>query len=79
MSAFLDDSASGTGGSGLMVDGVEANRAIVSASAVQEVRINQDRTLRATTGPGAVKWKSSQSPLLTTFMANLISFFATEL
>ena len=26
MSSFLDDSASGTGGSGLMVDGVEANR-----------------------------------------------------
>ena len=42
MSAFLDDSASGTGGSGLVVDGVEANRATVSASAVQEVRINQD-------------------------------------
>jgi hypothetical protein len=42
MSAFLDDSASGTGGSGLIVDGVEANRSPVSASAVQEVRINQD-------------------------------------
>ena len=42
MSAFLDDSASATGGSGLIVDGVEANRATVSASAVQEVRINQD-------------------------------------
>lgn len=42
MSSFLDDSASATGGSGLMVDGVEANRATVSASAVQEVRINQD-------------------------------------
>jgi hypothetical protein len=42
MSAFLDDSAEATGGSGLIVDGVEANRATVSASAVQEVRINQD-------------------------------------
>ena len=42
MSAFLDDSAAATGGSGLMVDGVEANRATVSASAVREVRINQD-------------------------------------
>ena len=42
MSAFLDDSASATGGSGLMVDGVEANHATVSASAVQEVRINKD-------------------------------------
>ncbi len=42
MSAFLDDSATATGGSGLIVDGVEANRSTVSASAVQEVRINQD-------------------------------------
>ncbi|MGA7859991.1 MAG: TonB-dependent receptor, partial [Terracidiphilus sp.] len=42
MSAFMDDSSSGSGGSGLIVDGVEANRATVSASAVQEVRINQD-------------------------------------
>jgi len=42
MSAFLDQSVSDTGGTGLMVDGVEANRATVSASAVQEIRINQD-------------------------------------
>ena len=42
MSAFMDSSATATGGSGLMVDGVEANHATVSASAVQEVRINQD-------------------------------------
>lgn len=42
MSAFLDDSATVTGGSGLLVDGLEVNRATVSPSAVQEVRINQD-------------------------------------
>ncbi len=42
MSAFLDSGSAATGGSGLLVDGVEANRATVSASAVQEVRINQD-------------------------------------
>ena len=42
MSAFLDDSATATGGSGLLVDGIEANHATVSSSAVQEVRINQD-------------------------------------
>jgi hypothetical protein len=42
MSAFLDSSSAGTGGSGLLVDGVESNRATVSASAVQEVRINQE-------------------------------------
>lgn len=42
MSSFLDQGDSGTSGSGLLVDGVEANRAMVSPSAVQEVVINQD-------------------------------------
>ncbi|HEX4029440.1 MAG TPA: TonB-dependent receptor [Terracidiphilus sp.] len=42
MGAFLDSDVADTGGSGLMVDGVEANRVTVSASAVQEVLINQD-------------------------------------
>ncbi|MFC5865098.1 TonB-dependent receptor domain-containing protein [Acidicapsa dinghuensis] len=42
MSAFLDAGTEGTGGAGLLVDGVEANSATVSASAVQEVRINED-------------------------------------
>ena len=42
MSSFLDQNVSDSGGTGLMVDGVEANRATVSASAVQEIRINQD-------------------------------------
>ena len=42
MGAFLDSDDASTGGSGLMVDGVEANRVTVSASAVREVQINQD-------------------------------------
>ena len=42
MGAFLDSDDAATGGSGLMVDGVEANRVTVSASAVREVQINQD-------------------------------------
>ena len=42
MSAFMDSGSEGTGGAGLLVDGVEANRATVSSSAVQEVRINQE-------------------------------------
>jgi hypothetical protein len=42
MTSFLDSDVTATGGTGLLVDGVEANRATVSASAVQEVRINQD-------------------------------------
>lgn len=42
MSNFLDAGAAATGGSGLIVDGVESNRATVSPSAVQEVHINED-------------------------------------
>ena len=42
MGAFLDSDDASTGGSVLMVDGVEANRVTVSASAVREVQINQD-------------------------------------
>jgi hypothetical protein len=42
MSRFLDAGAIATGGVTLVVDGLEASRAGVSASAIQEVRINQD-------------------------------------
>lgn len=42
MSRFLDASSVGTNGVTLIVDGVEATRAGVSASAIQEVKINQD-------------------------------------
>src|SRR5580698_8408220 len=42
MGTFLDSDVAATGGSGLMVDGVEANRVTVSPSAVQQVLINQD-------------------------------------
>ncbi len=42
MGNFLDQGDASTAGTGLMVDGVEANRAMVSPSAVQEVIINQD-------------------------------------
>jgi hypothetical protein len=42
MGSFLDSDVAATGGSGLMVDGVEANRVTVSPSAVQQVLINQD-------------------------------------
>lgn len=42
MSRFLDASSVGTSGVTLVVDGVEGSRAGVSASAIQEVRINQD-------------------------------------
>jgi Carboxypeptidase regulatory-like domain/TonB dependent receptor len=42
MSSFLDADVTATGGTGIMVDGVEANRVTVSPSAVEQVLINQD-------------------------------------
>jgi len=42
MSRFLDDSATGTNGVTLVVNGIEANGPGVTASAVQEVKINQN-------------------------------------
>jgi len=42
MSRFLDASSVGTNGVTLIVDGVESSRAGVSASAIQEVKLNQD-------------------------------------
>ena len=42
MSAFLGAGAGGTGGTQLIVDGMQVNSVGVSASAIQEVRINQN-------------------------------------
>jgi Carboxypeptidase regulatory-like domain len=42
MSRFLDSSAIGTNGTTIIVDGVEVNALSLSASAVQQIKINQD-------------------------------------
>jgi hypothetical protein len=42
LSRFLDDSALGTGGATLVVDGMEARKVGVSPSAIQQVKVNQD-------------------------------------
>jgi hypothetical protein len=42
MSRFLDDNATGTNGVTLVVNGIEANGPGVTASAIQEVKINQN-------------------------------------
>src|SRR5207244_9214009 len=42
MSRFLDAGSIATGGVTIIVDGVEADRSSVSASAIQEVKINND-------------------------------------
>lgn len=52
MGSFLDSGDTATAGTGLMVDGVESNRATVSPSAVQEVHINEDPYSAAYYRPG---------------------------
>jgi hypothetical protein len=52
MGSFLDSGDTSTAGTGLMVDGVESNRATVSPSAVQEVHINEDPYSAAYYRPG---------------------------
>src|SRR5690348_7721832 len=42
VSRFLDSTAIGTNGATLIVDGVEVNALALSASAIQQVKINQD-------------------------------------
>jgi hypothetical protein len=42
MSRFLDPGSTGTGGASLVVDGMEVSNLGVSASAIKEIKINQD-------------------------------------
>ena len=55
LSRFLDDSAIGTNGVTLVVNGVEANGPGVSASAVKEVRINQNPYSALFSRPGRAR------------------------
>jgi hypothetical protein len=57
MSRFLDADSTGTNGVTLVVNGVEANGPGVTASAIQTVKINQNRTRLFT--PGLVELASS--------------------
>jgi len=55
MSRFLDDSAIGTSGVSLIVNGIEANGPGVTPSAVQEVRINQNPYAARFARPGRAR------------------------
>jgi hypothetical protein len=55
MSRFLDDSAIGTNGVSLVVNGIEANGPGVTPSAVQEVRINQNPYSARFSRPGRAR------------------------
>jgi len=52
LSAFLDPGAGGTGGTTLIVDGMEGRKVGVSASAIQQIKINQDPYSAEYTRPG---------------------------
>lgn len=52
LSPFLDASAGSSGGATIIVDGVEMKSAGVSASAIQEVRVNKDPYTAEFTRPG---------------------------
>jgi len=84
VSRFLDDSATGTNGVTLVVNGTEANGPGVTASAIQEVKVNQNPYSALFSRPGrarveievattfAVSWKpfvkSNASAAATTMM-----------
>ncbi len=55
ISRFLDDSVTGTNGIALVVNGVEANGPGVTASAIQEVKINQNPYSALFTRPGRAR------------------------
>ena len=55
MSRFLDDSATGTNGTTLVVNGVEANGPGVTPSVIQEVKINQNPYSALYSRPGRAR------------------------
>jgi len=55
MSRFLDDNATGTNGVTLVVNGIEANGPGVTASAIQEVKINQNPYSARFSRPGRAR------------------------
>ena len=62
LSAFLDASAGGSGGVTIIVDGVEMKSAGVSASAIQEVRINNDPYTAEFSRPGRGRIEITTKP-----------------
>lgn len=87
LSRFLSDDSIGTNGISLVVDGVEANGPGVSASAVQEVKINQNpysarfsrpgrARLEIVTKPGTPQFHGSVNFLTRNSVFDATNFFA---
>lgn len=88
LSRFLSDDAIGTNGVSLVVNGVEANGPGVSASAVQEVKINQSpygaqfarpgrARLEITTKPGTPQFHGTVNFLTRNAVFDASNYFAT--
>ena len=79
LSRFLDDSAIGTNGVTLVVNGVEANGPGVSASAVKEVRINQNPYSALFSRPGRARLEITTKEGTPNFHASLNFMFRDSL
>jgi hypothetical protein len=75
LSRFLDDSAIGTNGVTLIVNGVEANGPGVSPSAVKEVRINQNPYSALFSRPGRARLEITTKEGTPTFHGSLNFMF----
>jgi hypothetical protein len=75
VSRFLDDSSIGTNGVTLVVNGVEANGPGVSASAVKEVKINQNPYSALFSRPGRARLEITTNEGTSTFHGSLNFMF----
>jgi hypothetical protein len=75
MSRFLDDSATGTNGVTLVVNGIEANGPGVTPSAVQEVRINNNPYSARFSRPGRARLEIITKGGSPTYHGSLNSMF----
>lgn len=73
LSRFLDSGSIGTAGPTVVVNGMEVSALRVSASAVQQIKINQDPYSAEYARPGRGRSKSSPSRARRTITATAIS------
>jgi outer membrane receptor protein involved in Fe transport len=75
MSRFLDASAIGTNGATLVVNGIEVNSLSVSASAIQQIKINQDPYSAEFSRPGRGRIEVITKPGSQAYQGSVNVFF----
>ncbi len=75
ISRFLDPSASGTGGTTLIIDGVQVSSVPLPASAIQEVRINQNPYSPEYLRPGRARIEIVLKPGASAYHGSVNSIF----